>query len=208
MSQSLVYTQQSSLVTFLSLAFLGIKIPSNQSQSSIVLQLVTRLCSEVSIILKQKPFIWSTTPWKPQLLKMQITFLDAECSETSIRVARSSWCRVLICPGISRVLSQMHFYFFYLIAIKPSISLGMLAVYNWTIAPWRQLPKSFSLVFFLKSEQLMQTSVWLVNLNKKCESEVYSGSRLLILVNVRIASSENFLLRGGNVRAVGKPCIV
>ena len=119
MSQSLVYTQQSSLVTFLSLAFLGIKIPSNQSQSSIVLPLVTRLCSEVSIILKQKPFIWSTTPWKPQLLKMQITFLDAECSETSIRVARSSWCRVLISPGISRVLSQMHFYFFISLLSSP-----------------------------------------------------------------------------------------
>ena len=118
-SRSLVYTQQSILVTFLSLAFLGIKIPSNQSQSSIVLPLVTRLCSEVSIILKQKPFIWSTTPWKPQLLKMQITFLDAECSETSIRVARSSWCRVLISPGISRVLSQMHFYFFISLLSSP-----------------------------------------------------------------------------------------
>ena len=36
--QSLVYTQQvlSSLVTFLSLAFLGIKGPSNQSQGTIV----------------------------------------------------------------------------------------------------------------------------------------------------------------------------
>ena len=48
--QSLVYTQQSSLVTFLSLAFLGIKDPSNQSQSSIVLEPLTRLSSKVSII--------------------------------------------------------------------------------------------------------------------------------------------------------------
>ena len=71
MSRSLVYTQQSSLVTFLSLTFLGIKGLSNQSQSSIVLEPLTRHKKKTT--LRNVTFLIVFTEWNDHIWSMGTT---------------------------------------------------------------------------------------------------------------------------------------